>query len=315
MKKSITILLAFLLICGAVLGYARLREDLRSWVRKNDEAVVAAINRGAAAYAAGDLETAEKAYAQAEGLAARADADAEAQWNRRSPKDGAKTEGLKPRDRFLAGKDNPLYRGGVHYFKNRVSEAAYGLALCRYQMLKTRYRIGDGAAFAPPSNVLAPALDALERGLKACPQSESLRLLKAEILAGSGRYNQALKVLEEILLLDPKSAEAYNQMALVYSSRMFLLNTEDWKKNQEKALELFQKAALGTTLDGGRLPDPLLNLGMFYATPDPTRAENAPPTPADAARARQYLREYLELVKDPEHPGAQTARKILEKLK
>lgn len=317
MKKTHVILILTVLVCGGALAYSFAKPDFQAWLRQADAPVVAALNRGAAALSEGHAGQAAEEYAKAEQLALAADAAADEKWGHHgaaSPEWHRRADAVKPRDRFLAGKDNGAYRGGLNYFKNRVSEAAYGQAFARLQEIRGKYRPGAPGAFAPPDSVVAPVLETIARGLAASPKSESLRLLKAETLLAAGRPKAAQKELEEVLLMDSQSAEACNLLGIIYSSPVYNLDRAMWEQNHKRALEMFRRAADGTTIDGGKLPDPLLNLGAYYAVPGPDRPENARPKPEDAALAKRYLEEYLRLVKDPEHPGAQQARKLLEKL-
>lgn len=314
--RKLKIIIALLMLC-ALFYYYKSRPNFQDWVAQTDLPIIDALDNGARHYQQGDYPKALASYQQAEQLANVANDEANRQWlamQSPSDDDAKKIERLRPKPQYLLGRDNSLYRGGVNYFKNRIGEANYCLALTMFQELKFKYRLDEGNNFAPPEDVLKPIFTAIDNGIMACPQSTSLRLVKAEILAACQAYSLAITVLEETLIIDPQSAEAYNQLGLIYSSRFYLQSETAWKEYHEKAIAMFKKSTQCTTLDGTRLPAPFYSLGMYYATPV-SAEKNAKILPADAKLAQEYLKQFIEITNDKNSALVKNAEIALQKLK
>ncbi|MDR0868058.1 MAG: hypothetical protein LBP75_06225 [Planctomycetota bacterium] len=309
-KKRYWVIFLLLTGVGAGVFYFR-RPDYQGWLLAAEKPLLTQLEDAAKFYLQGEYRRAEAGFVEALKTAQANDVAANEKW-RELPINSRRR--VLPA-RIFADNEKTQKRDGIDYFKPRISEAAYGLALARFGELQTRYRLNlaDADGFSPPPEELKPALDALATGLAISPQSESLRLLKAEIFAKCRRYGEALATLDEVLLISAKSAEAYNLRALIYSSPAYLVDRDNWEINSKKALADWEKATEFSSLNGTKLPDPFFNLGMYYATPP----EGLPLRADDADRAREYLTAYLKIVGNLDgdaSPNAEIAAAALAKL-
>lgn len=305
--------LLLLLGWGAWKAYSR--QSLEDWVRQSDLPVARELDAAARLFTAGQFGEATVHFAQAYDLAAAADSEGAVLWQERSESLGA------PRQLGGSGQSERM-QGGLTYFKNRMAESSLGLASSIFQIVLRKYQRElersdneTGPRFTPPASELEPAFKAIEQGLQALPQSEDLRLLKAQILTRSGAYADAQNVLNELLLINANSAQAYNQLGIIFSAPPFM-NAENREMYRERALAMFEKATLLRDNDGKFLAEPHYNLGMYYATPDADKPEGALPAKEDAVTALRHLRRYLELApaSAPQVPQVQQTIKRLTPL-
>lgn len=270
------------------------KQSLESWLREQDKPVSAQMQKGAQLYQQGRYAEADAAFREAYSIARNADRQAQERW-----KEYIDTL-PEPRKLSTPISSAARYGKGLTYFKSRMVEAATGAASSIVTLARTKYRkeletaAASGNAFLMPATDLAPAVQMIDEGLAAIPQNEALRLLRAQIFTLRGMYADALNALNELLLVNSESAEAYNQMGLIYCSPAYL-NSDNYQVYREKALAMFEKAALLKDMSGQSLADPHYNLGMYYATPPEGKPENALPEPADATRAVKHLQRYLEI--------------------
>ncbi len=304
-------LLLFILAWGTWKSLAG--QSLEEWIKTKDEPVVERLNRAFDLFTQKRYGEASVEFSKAYELAETVDKEAEVKWQ-------DKIKDISPPRKFYNDPPGARSRGGLSYFKNRMSEAGYGLASSIYWQVLDKYhhRIslsasGSGPRFTPPASELQPALDVINKTLTITPQSENLRILKSEILTLLGAYADAVSVLDEVLLINSESAEAYNQLGIIYSSPPYM-NSEEYEMYREKSLAMFEKAALLKDSNGKFLADPHYNLGMYYAIPPSDKPETAMPTKQDAARALQHLSRFLELSAE-DNPLRSEVQAIVTKLK
>lgn len=305
--------LLLLLGWGAWKAYSG--QSLEDWIRQSDLPVARELDAAARFFTAGQFGEATVHFALAYDLAAAADSEGVVLWQEHLDNRGT--------PRQLGGGDQPeRMQGGLTYFKNRMAESSLGLASSIFQIVLKKYQRElersdneTGPRFTPPATELDPAFKAIEQGLQALPQSEDLRLLKAQILTRSGSYADAQNVLNELLLINTNSAQAYNQLGIIFSSPPFM-NADNREMYRERALAMFEKAALLRDNDGKFLAEPHYSLGMYYATPDAEKPEGALPAKEDAITALRHLRRYLELApaSAPQIPQVQQTIKRLTPL-
>jgi tetratricopeptide (TPR) repeat protein len=132
----------------------------------------------------------------------------------------------------------------------------------------------------------AGALEVCERGLKVMPDNTDLRLLSASIYERTDRYEDAIKVYDELLEQDPTLVLAANNLAALIadhqpererlqralqatqvfesSDNPLFLDTIGWVHyrlgNYEEALAFLERAARGA----GQVPQVRYHLGMAY---------------------------------------------------
>lgn len=303
--------IAIAIIAGVFVSYSR--QSFEDWIKETDAPVVKHLNAGATLLGNGQYGRAEYEYNLAFKQATKADAAASKKWEE-------KVDKIPPPRKFYTGNKAARYKKGMTYFKNRMGEAAYGAAESRYLWIQNKYASQFSKAqgsvdynFAPPSADSLPALKMIDEGLKVVPHSESLRLIKSDYMKMNGMYDSAIAILTELTeVINTQSAEGYNRLALIYSEPFFIgaANGDIYRK---KALANFEKATQAKTLDGGKLPDPFYNLGMYYATPPPSKKADSRPNPIDAQKAIQYLSQYIEIV-GKDSPSAVHAESVISKL-
>lgn len=305
-------LLVFILGWGA---WSSLKgQSFEEWIKEKDIPIVKKLNRGATLFEQGRFGESSVEFREAYDQAELTNSIANDKWKDKIEKLPVPRKFYKPDRRSPAG---------LMYFKNRMNEAALGLSSSIFQRVLFKYRKqlersanGIGPRFTPPANELQPAIDVIDTDLKHSPQNESLRLLKSDILIVSGAYAEALNILNEVLLINPTSAEAYNQLGLIYSSQLYM-NSQEYEQYREKALAMFEKSALLKDIDGMYLADPQYNLGMYYSIPPAPKAENALPSKPDALKAISHLLRFIELAPkdDPRLPQVKDTLKKLEQFK
>ena len=312
--KLILLLLTVSIILGGGYFFTFNEKSMESWIKEKDEKVVAHLNKAADYFSNRQFLQAEKEFERAYDTAKIADREGSILWQE-------KISLISPPRKFFTGDPaNRASRGSV-YFKNRMIEAIYGYASTVNWQVNNKYaqkineEFNENNQTLPiPENEYSAALKAIEEGLKIDPKSEILRILKAEILTSTTQYNEAIALLNEVTtLINSDSAEAYNQLGIIYSKPTFL-NTDNYNMYREKAIAMFEKASLLPTINGGKLADPNFNLGMYYSTPSADRAANALPSVADARKAISYFEKYLELA-DDESTASDIAKERIETLR
>lgn len=171
-------------------------------------------------------------------------------------------------------------------------------------------------AQAPPPEKVLPIMTLLDEGIAVNPDDIHLRTLKAQIAAASGQFALAIRELNEAIRLDRDAAEAYNTLGIVYAHPAFQ-KTEQHETYQRMAIDAFESAVSAGDRRGRPLPDPHLNLGLYYSIPaDPEASPSSVPGVADRERAIRHLRRYLELTKEAgsSAPGYELARDRLRVL-
>lgn len=286
-------------------------QSLDKWLREQDKPIAERMQAGTELFQKGNFGEASIAFRSAYDQAARADALAKAKWADYIDKR------QNPRSPSISTQQR--YGKGLNYFKTRMAEAATGLASSIFTRTRNKYQRkielsaeGEGPAFAPPAAELEPALEAIREGLAASPQNEALRLLRAQIYTIAGAYSDAISTLKELLLVNSGSAEAYNQLGLIYCLPVYM-NSEQQGEYREKALAMFEKAALLRDMEGKYMADPQYSLGMYYAIPPADKPESALPDPADAHKAITHLKRYLELTGGAT-PQAAQVRAVINRL-
>ena len=184
-------------------------------------------------------------------------------------------------------------------------EAIFGYASSVYWQITDKYAAQTLKAskeqnplYKIPEEEFKPALDAINTGIEIEPRSESLRILKAEILKDSGDYTQAISLLDEVVtLINSDSAEAYNLLGMIYSMPIFM-QSDNYDTYREKAILMFEKASILPSSTGSRLAAPNYNLALYYSTPPAGKGENSMPNPLDAKKAIHYFEEYLKIAGD-----------------
>ena len=301
-KKNGTKFLILLLIIACILGigyyYNHFSQSMEEWIKKEDTPIVEHMNKGADLFEARQYTLAGKEFQTAYKLARTADTASSQLWKERMEK-------IAPPRKFYTGDPANRYASGSMYFKNRMVEAIFGYASSVYWQITGKYAtqtrkasIEQNPLYKIPAAEFKPALDALNTGLEIEPRSESLRILKAEILKDSGDYKKAISLLDEVVtLINSDSAEAYNLLGLIYSMPVFM-QSADYDTYREKALLMFEKASILPSSTGSRLAAPNYNLALYYSTPPANKGKNALPSPLDAQKAIHYFEEYLKIAGD-----------------
>ncbi len=297
-SKLIILLITIACILGIGYYYSSFSKNIEEWIKDRDTPIVAHMNKGADLFTQKQYSTAEREFQQAYKLAKTADTESSTLWKERMEK-------ISPPRKFYTGDPANRSSSGLLYFKNRMVEAIYGYASSVYWQITDKYANQTIKAaqeqdplYKIPEKEFAPALDSLDTGIKIDPKSESLRILKAEILKDCGKYTEAIDLLTEVVtFINSRSADAYNLLGLIYSMP-FYMQSPNYKEYQKKALGMFEKASILPSSTGNRLAAPNYNLGLYYTTPPLGKSPNALPSPADARKAINYFEEYLKIAGD-----------------
>lgn len=216
----------------------------------------------------------------------------------------------------------PSHREPKEYaFGLREAEARYGIARARLESLLEKYPTKRESAerlWGPPlvlsSRELEPILKEIQQGIEANPEDKLLYHLLAQVEKLRGQFPAAVEALEKALAIDPYFAEAYNDLGVLYAHPL-------WQKSatrdlyREKAIAAFEKAILVSEKNGIGLPEAHYNLGMFYSIhPDPSTPIDAPPPPADRAKAIEHLEKFLA-ASPSSSPAVTKAKERLARLK
>ena len=291
------LILLFIIACILGIGYyfSHFGKSVEAWIKEKDIPIVEHLNKGANYFESKEYSSAEKEFQEAYKLAKFADIESNNYWKDRMNK-------IAPPRKFYSGNPGNRTSSGSIYFKNRMIDAIFGYASSVYWQVTSRYATQTLKAmqnqdpnYKIPESEFKPALDAIDTGINIEPKSEMLRILKAEILKDSGKYTEALSLLDEVVtLINNSSAEAYNLMGIIYSMP-FYMQTDNYKIYKEKAIAMLEKASMLPSSTGSRLAAPNYNLALYYSTPPANKAINSFPSPLDAKKAIQYFEEYLDI--------------------
>lgn len=224
-----------------------------------------------------------------------------------------------------------LLLGQVHARARRWEEAEGALeqALNLEEDAWSAYRDLAGVRLATGDP--GGAVEVLERGLAAIPDSLQLNLLLAQLYESGGRFDEAIARYERILEIDPDSALAANNLAALIadhqiaperlqyalelterlrgSDNPLYLDTVGWVNyragNLDEAIALLERAvrsASGAESLQNALPQLRYHLGMAYFQAEETD------------QARRELQAAVDTASDRGFPGLEEARDTLARL-
>lgn len=127
------------------------------------------------------------------------------------------------------------------------------------------------------------ALQASQEHLKKSPQDPQMRLLNSRILDAQGKSDEAMRLLESMVLEFPELPEPHNNLAVLYARA----------GRMQEALESLNKALLARP-DYAVALENLGDLHLSLALHAYQRASRAPAPPASALRKAQTLAPLLK---------------------
>lgn len=293
------------------------RKDLSAWIRQVSAPIDAKVDAATYLYGQGQYDRAAAQFREALSLT-RAARDQGREMLRASREQYRETTHFRTPDEIR----DAARRTDVMALQILEADILYRLASTLWRQIQIQHNLapdGTGSAAerrAPPPDKVLPVMGLLDEGIAVNPDNIHLRILKGQIALASGQFSLAIRELTEATRLDRDAAEAYNTLGIVYAHPVFQ-KTDQHDTYRRNAIEAFENAVTAGERRGEPLPDPHLNLGLYFSVPaDPATPSTAVPGVADRERAIRHLRRYLELTKEAgaSAPGYELARDRLRTL-